>query len=117
MPTTVSGRSVILDGEIVALHADDVPCFTRLQRRWPENRRPSAELPREVPVRFFAFDILSLVVRDISREPYSARRSLLSEFASGSAGSVVQFPANWTDIDPAVVLVASADLGLEGHRL
>jgi ATP-dependent DNA ligase len=27
---------VILDGEIVALDDDGVPCFSRLQRHWPQ---------------------------------------------------------------------------------
>jgi bifunctional non-homologous end joining protein LigD len=99
-------RRVILDGEIVALDS--------LQHRWPQNRRPSTELLRQVPVRFFVFDVLEVDGRDITRTPYSARRSLLSEIASANSGSVVQFPANWTDTDPAVVLAASAELGLEG---
>ena len=51
LPTAVSQRSVILDGEIVALDDDGVPCFSRLQRRWPQNRRPSTELLRRMTTR------------------------------------------------------------------
>jgi hypothetical protein len=36
----VDGRRVVLDGEIVALDGTGVPSFSRLQRRWPQNRRP-----------------------------------------------------------------------------
>ena len=31
----VGDRRVVLDGEIVALDAEERPSFTRLQRRWP----------------------------------------------------------------------------------
>jgi bifunctional non-homologous end joining protein LigD len=34
--------------------------------------------------------------------------------ASSSSGRVVQFPASWSDVDPAAVLAATAELGLEG---
>jgi len=52
LPEAVVGRSVVLDGGIVALERDWVPSFSRLQRRWPQNRRPSAALLRQVPTRF-----------------------------------------------------------------
>jgi bifunctional non-homologous end joining protein LigD len=114
LPTAVRQRRVILDGEIVALDGDGVPSFSRLQRRWPQNRRPSLELLRRVPVRFFVFDILQFDGKDITRTPYASRRELLMDIASGSMSRVVQFPGSWTDVDPTTVLAASAELGLEG---
>ena len=104
----------MLDGEIVALDGAGVPSFGRLQRRWPQNRRPNADLLRQVPVRFYVFDVLSVGSQDLTRQPYAARRARLSELAENSSGRTIQFPANWTDTDPQVVLAASAELGLEG---
>jgi bifunctional non-homologous end joining protein LigD len=110
----LSNRGLVLDGEIVALDDAGVPSFSRLQRRWPQNRRPSAELLRQVPLRFFAFDVLRFEGHDITRKPYAARRERLLDIASSASGSVVQFPGSWTDVDPRTVLAASAELGLEG---
>jgi bifunctional non-homologous end joining protein LigD len=100
--------------ESVALDDNGVPCFSRLQRRWPQNRRPSTELLRRVPVRFFVFDVLRYDGKDITRKPYASRRDLLMDIASSSSGSVVHFPRNWTHVDPTTVLAATAELGLEG---
>jgi bifunctional non-homologous end joining protein LigD len=110
LPTAVSQRSVILDGEIVALDDDGVPCFSRLQRRWPQNRRPSTELLRRVPVRFFVFDVLRYDGKDTTGRPYCSRRERLMDIVASSSGSVVRFPGSWTDIDPSMVLAATAEL-------
>ena len=71
LPTALS-RPVVLDGEIVAFDAQGVPSFARLQQRWPQSRRPSAELLRAVPVRFFAFDVLNHDGQDITKRSYAS---------------------------------------------
>lgn len=109
----VGNRRVILDGEIVALDESGVPSFSRLQRRWPQNRRPNAKLLRDVPVRFYVFDILEIGGRDLTRKPYTTRRRHLTDFTH-DYGRTIQAPANWTETNPALVLDASAELGLEG---
>jgi bifunctional non-homologous end joining protein LigD len=114
LPSAMCYRSGVIDGEIVALDSAGVPSFSRLQRRWPQNRRPNADLLRRVPVRFYVFDVLSLDGCDITRRPYATRRAHLTELAASSSEHVVQSPAKWTDTDPQVVLAASAELGLEG---
>jgi bifunctional non-homologous end joining protein LigD len=114
LPAALSGRRAILDGEIVALDQHGVPSFSRLQWRWPQNRRPATDMLRRVPVRFYAFDVLSVDGRDITRQPYGTRRTRLTDLAAGSSGQTVRFPPNWADTEPSVVLAVLAELGLEG---
>src|SRR4051812_13890256 len=66
----VGRRSMILDGEIVALDAAGSPSFTRLQRRWPQQRRPDAALLRDVPVRLMSFDVIELDGRSLTERPW-----------------------------------------------
>jgi bifunctional non-homologous end joining protein LigD len=114
LPVAVGRRSAVFDGEIVALGAEGVPSFSRLQQRWPQCRRPDAELLREVPVRFYAFDILALDGKNLTGLPYMERRAVLADATTGGASRTVEIPPFWTDTDPAVVLEAAAEMGLEG---
>lgn len=107
-------RRVVLDGEIVALSADGVPSFSRLQRRWPQSRRPHAALLRDVPVRFYAFDVLQLDGDDTRRKPYAERRDLLMGVSESARSRVIKFPPHWSGVDPNIVMATSADMGLEG---
>jgi bifunctional non-homologous end joining protein LigD len=79
IPAAVGGRRVVLDGEIVALGAQGRPSFTRLQRRWPQQRRPRPALVRDVPCRLIAFDILQIDGRAIGDLPYGQRREHLDD--------------------------------------
>jgi bifunctional non-homologous end joining protein LigD len=111
---SIDGRRVVLDGEIVALDRAGAPSFSRLQQRWPQNRRPSAELLRQVPTRFYAFDVLELDGANITRRPYAERREAFKFLAEAAHGRTVKFPSHWTNTDPSVVLEAVAELNLEG---
>ena len=114
MPQAVAGRPVILDGEIVALDKDGAPSFGRLRRRWPQNRRPDAQLLRDVPVRFYMFDILAAEGHSLMHLPYVQRRGLLATMTEDAHTAAVRIPPCWTDVEPQLVLGASAELGLEG---
>ena len=74
-----AGRRMVLDGEIVALDETGVRSFSRLQQRWPQNRRPTGELLHRVPVRFIVFDVREGAT---SREPYPTRQEQLAEIES-----------------------------------
>jgi bifunctional non-homologous end joining protein LigD len=110
----VGDRRIILDGEIVALDTGGRPSFTRLQRRWPQQRRPSAQLLREVPVRFYAFDILAVEDRDVTVYPYARRRDLLEELAAAASGLLVLPRFASRALPAADLLKIAAENGIEG---
>jgi bifunctional non-homologous end joining protein LigD len=110
----VGRRRVILDGEIVALDTAGRPSFTRLQRRWPQQRRPSAQLLREVPVRFYAFDILAVDDRDVTEHPYARRRDVLEEVAAAASGLLVLPRFASSEVSAAELLGIAAENGIEG---
>lgn len=70
-----AGRRMVLDGEIVALDETGVRSFSRLQQRWPQNRRPTGELLHRVPVRFIVFDVLEVDGRYITRAVLGSTRT------------------------------------------
>src|SRR5437867_487456 len=57
LPETVAAREALLDGEIVALDAQGHSNFERLQERM-HVRAPSENLVAQIPVVYFAFDLL-----------------------------------------------------------
>ena len=105
---------MVLDGEIVALDAEGRPSFTRLQRRWPQQRRPSADLVREVPCRLAAFDLIELDGKSIATLPYRRRRELLDNLMVVDKSRVLSVPRAMFDVEPADALEAAAEHGMEG---
>lgn len=114
MRAAVGARRMILDGEIVAVDSDGRPSFTRLQRRWPQQRRPNADLVREVPTRLLAFDILAIDGIDITDQPYGQRREILTAVMEVDSSAVLTIPRNWVDVAPADMLEVCAANGMEG---
>lgn len=110
----IGDRRVVLDGEIVALDAQGRPSFTRLQRRWPQQRRPSADLVRSVPVRFWAFDILHADGHNVTEQPYTRRRDLLDDLMVVDKSRVLTVPRPMLGVTPSDALDAVAAHGMEG---
>lgn len=110
----VGDRHVVLDGEIVAVDTSGRPSFTRLQRRWPQQRRPSAQLLREVPVRLLGFDVMQIDGRDITKTPYGQRRELLDNLMVMDKSPVLTMPRAMVGVAPADALKAAATHGMEG---
>lgn len=105
---------MVLDGEIVAVDEHGRPSFRRLQRRWPQQRRPGAQLLRQVPTRFLAFDVMNIEGEDITHWPYWERRELLDTLMVVERSPALTVPRHWTDVAPADMLAICADHGHEG---
>lgn len=110
----IGGRRVILDGEIVACDAHGRPSFTRLQRRWPQQRRPKPDLLREVPVRLMAFDVLAVDGKSITERSWVQRRDVLDDLLVLPASRVLTVPKAYTGVAPADMLDVAATHGMEG---
>ena len=76
LPTQLSGRNGLVDGEIVALDDDGRPSFERIQQRFTL-KRPSKQAMERYPVEFLAFDLLWLDGESLMDRPIEERRALL----------------------------------------
>lgn len=74
----------VLDGEILAwAEGDPMPLpFARLQRRIGR-LKPSANMQKKHPVRFFAYDLMEYDGRDVRAEPIETRRAWLAQALEG----------------------------------
>ena len=108
----LGSHTAVLDGEVVALAQDGVPRFEQLQQRI--GLSGEAEIRRkmkQVPVYYFAFDLLYLDGQLLLDRPYSERRERLQ--ALGLAGPSWQTPEHQVG-HGAAMLEASRTSGLEG---
>src|SRR5213595_3978453 len=76
LPDALAARQAILDGEIVALDAQGHSNFERLQERM-HVRAPSENLVAQIPVVYFAFDLLYCDGYDLREAPLLERKQLL----------------------------------------
>jgi len=97
----LNARSALFDGEIVALDATGRPSFQALQHR-------SAH--RDHAIVYYAFDLLHLDGRDLTRLPLEERRKQLPAVVKGS-GILLSEPLPGT---AEQVIHAVSGLGLEG---
>ncbi|HEX6501512.1 MAG TPA: DNA polymerase ligase N-terminal domain-containing protein [Micromonosporaceae bacterium] len=95
MAESLAPTECVLDGEVVALDADGHVSAKRLGRRTGEpDASATRRLATEVPVLYFATDLLWLDGRSTLDEPYQRRRALLTEL--GVAGPYWQTPPHFT---------------------
>jgi bifunctional non-homologous end joining protein LigD len=109
----LGGHPAVLDGEVVALNAAGRPEFELMQRR--AMHEPTAKLRAEVPVVYFAFDLLRIGAESLLDRPYEQRRELLAELVRPADGRLVVPP--WytrADIAPDQLLATAAQHGIEG---
>jgi bifunctional non-homologous end joining protein LigD len=110
LATAARRRTLVLDGEIVALSGPR-PDFTLLQRRM-RTGRPGAGLLSAVPVTLIIFDVLRSGREDLASSPYVLRRALLDDLGLEVPGTV-QVPPAFPG-DAAELLAAARAQGLEG---
>src|SRR5438477_4899278 len=77
LPDSLSARHAILDGEIVALDSAGHSDFQLLQERM-HVRTPSEHLVSQIPVIYFAFDLIYCDGYDLRQAPLLERKQLLS---------------------------------------
>ena len=111
MLAAVAGRrTLVLDGEIVALSAPR-PDFTALQRRMTACP-PGAGLLAAVPVTLIVFDVPRSGRDHLAGSPYVLCRALLDDLGLPVPGTI-QVPPAFPD-DAAALLDATQEQGLEG---
>lgn len=97
----LAAESILLDGEIVAVNADGRPSFQALQNRGSH---------RGHTIVFYAFDLLHLNGKDLTRVPLAQRKARLESAVQGT-GLLVSSALPGTR---AQVIEAVQRLGLEG---
>ncbi|HEU4895417.1 MAG TPA: non-homologous end-joining DNA ligase [Acidimicrobiia bacterium] len=101
----------MLDGEIVAFD-DGVPSFQRLQQRMHlRDERKIAQLAKQIPVAYMAFDLIFLDGSDLTSRSFDERRVLLEEIVVPDL-HIQLSPI--TSRDGVALFQAAAEQGLEG---
>lgn len=87
------GKSVILDGEIVAFGDNKKVSFERLEKRWLLNREGDIRIAdQENPVNFFVFDVLHVNGHDMTGCTLKDRKGVLGEiFKPGELVRTVEY--------------------------
>jgi bifunctional non-homologous end joining protein LigD len=105
-------RDAVLDGELVAFDERGLPSFERLQQRIHQTDPDLVRRRmRTHPVTYVVFDLLYLDGRDLTGEPYTARRELLEGL--GLDGGSWQTPG-YSVGHAGELLAAATEKGLEG---
>ena len=108
----LGNHDAIVDGEIVACKTPGVPSFSLLQHRMNLASAPEiARLRNEIPVEYYAFDLVYLNGISLLGKKYDDRRRLLE--AVGLAGDRCRVPAA-LDGPLADALARTRNQGLEG---
>ncbi|MFZ0954787.1 MAG: non-homologous end-joining DNA ligase, partial [Candidatus Sulfotelmatobacter sp.] len=112
LPKFVHAREAILDGEVVALDEEGRASFSLMQQRTgfrPGGRRAAEKA--DVPVLYYAFDLLYLDGYDWRRVPLEARKAKLASLLF--AGDSVRYSDHYPEQGKALFDMAHKK-GLEG---
>jgi bifunctional non-homologous end joining protein LigD len=78
---TLTGRWIVLDGELVCSGRDGKPDFAALRARFGSDGRALSGARRRSLLKLIVFDVLHLDGRAVGELPYCERRELLEELA------------------------------------
>ncbi len=108
------GRTLLLDGELVAPDERGAPSFSRLQQRM-HVQRPTPALIEQVRVDYLVFDVLGVDEDVLFEDSYRTRRAELADLTLDD-GARVRVPPMWslTDTSAEELLRVATDSGLEG---
>ncbi|HLW83808.1 MAG TPA: non-homologous end-joining DNA ligase [Candidatus Sulfotelmatobacter sp.] len=112
LPKFVQAKNAILDGEVVALDEEGRASFSLMQQRTgfrPGGRRAAEKA--DVPVLYYAFDLLYLDGYDWRRVPLEERKSKLDSLLV--AGDAVRYSDHYPEQGKALFEMAGQK-GLEG---
>jgi len=112
MPDFVKARNAILDGEVVALDEEGKASFSLMQQRTgfrPGGKRAAANA--DVPVLYYAFDLIYLDGNDWRRVPLEERKKKLQSILD--AGDSLRFSDHYPEHGKALFEIARQK-GLEG---
>jgi len=112
MAQSIKAKNSILDGEVVALDEDGKASFSLMQQRTgfrPGGKRAAAK--SDVPVLYYAFDLLYLDGEDWRRVPLEDRKQKLASIIK--SGDSVRYSDHYEEQGKALFEVAKSK-GLEG---
>jgi len=108
----IQAKAAILDGEVVVLDEQGRPSFSLMQQRTGIRAHGRQAAPnRELPILYYAFDILYLDGYDLRRATLEDRKRVLQEVLK--TGEVVRFSDHYPGQGVALFEVAK-NKGLEG---
>ncbi|MFI9503254.1 non-homologous end-joining DNA ligase [Nocardia sp. NPDC052566] len=111
LAAATGGRTLILDGEVIAQDGSGAPSFGLLQRRM-HVVSPSRELIAAVPVQLYLFDVLAIDGTPTLALPYLERRQRLADLAMDA--TLITTPPHWTDVPAGQLLAVAHEHHLEG---
>jgi bifunctional non-homologous end joining protein LigD len=116
LPNFIKAKAAILDGEVVALDEQGRASFSLMQQRTgfrSGGRRGAANA--DVPVLYYAFDLLYLDGYDLRKLPLEERKKRLAALiiSGDAAGDVVRFSDHYEKQGKALFEIAQ-EKGLEG---
>jgi bifunctional non-homologous end joining protein LigD len=112
LPKFVKAKNAILDGEVVALDAEGRSSFSLMQQRTGFRSGTKRATPNpEVPVLYYAFDLIYLDGYDWRRVPLEERKRKLASIAT--TGDSLRYSDHYAEQGKALFDIAK-EKGLEG---